>query len=78
MASLGYELLMAPCIARSSAVTLKTKGCQFDNFVVTGGTVSCRNDNLQRHQWRQSSQIDDLLFSVDDINHISWNPHQFS
>ena len=28
------------------SVTLKTKGRQFDNFVVTGGTVSCRNDNL--------------------------------
>ena len=30
--------------------TLKTKGRQFDNFVITGGTVSCRNDNLQCHQ----------------------------
>ena len=29
---------------------LKTKGRQFDNFVVTGGTVSCRNDNLLCHQ----------------------------
>ena len=35
----------------ASTETLKTKGRQFDNFVVTGGTVS-------------SSQIDDLLFSV--------------
>ena len=40
---------------------------QFDNVVVTGGTVSCHNDNLWCHQWRQSCQIDDLfkpLFSV--------------
>ena len=33
-------------------------------LVVTGGTVSCRNDNLRCHQWRQSCQIDNLLFSV--------------
>ena len=35
-----------------------------ENFVVIGGTVSCRNDNLWCQQWRQSCQIDDLLFSV--------------
>ena len=40
------------------------KDNQFDNFVVTGGTVSCRYDNLRCHQWRQSYQIDTLLFSV--------------
>ena len=45
--------------------SLKTKDYQFDNFVVTGGTVSCHNDNLQCHQWWQSCQLDDLLFSVD-------------
>ena len=28
---------------------LKTKDHQFDNLVVTGGTVSCRNDNLRCH-----------------------------
>ena len=44
--------------------TLKTKSCQFDNFVVIGGTVSCRDDNLRCHQRRQSCQIDDILFSV--------------
>ena len=27
-------------------MTLKTKGRQFDNFVVTGGSGSYRNDNL--------------------------------
>ena len=47
--------------------SLKTKDRQFDNVVVTGGTVSCPNDNLWCHQWRQSCEIDDLLdllFSV--------------
>ena len=42
----------------------ETTDRQFDNVVVTGGTVSCHNDNLWCHQWRQSCQIDDLLFSV--------------
>ena len=45
-------------------ISLKTKDHQFDNFVITGGTVSCHYDNLQCHQWQQSRQIDDLLFSV--------------
>ena len=44
--------------------SLRIKDCQFDNFVVTGGTVSCRYDNIRCHQSRQSCQIDDLLFSV--------------
>ena len=26
------------------SITLKTKGPQFDNFVVTGGNISCHND----------------------------------
>ena len=43
----------------------ENKGRQFDNFVVTGGTVSCHN-NLRCHQWRQSCQIDILLFSVQE------------
>ena len=43
---------------------LKTKGRQFDNFVVTGGTVSCRNDNFRCHQIRQCCQFDNLLLSV--------------
>ena len=34
------------------------------NLVVTGVTVSRRHDNIRCHQWRQSCQIDDLLFSV--------------
>ena len=45
-------------------VALKTKGCQFDNFVVTDGTVSCHYDNLRCHQWRQNYQINNLLFSM--------------
>ena len=40
------------------------KDRQFDNFVVTDGTASCLNDNLQYRQGRQSCQIDNLLFSV--------------
>ena len=45
-------------------VALKTKGRQFDNFVVISDTLSCHNDNLRRHQLRQSCQIDNILFSV--------------
>ena len=45
-------------------VALKTKGRQFDNFVVISDTLSCHNDNLRCHQLRQSCQIDNLLFSV--------------
>ena len=47
-------------------ITLKSKGCQFDNFVVTGGTVvtGCHSDNSLCHQWQQSCQIDIILFSV--------------
>ena len=44
--------------------SLRTKECQFDNFVVTGGTVSFHYDNLRYHQSRQKLQIGDLLFSV--------------
>ena len=44
--------------------SLNTKDRQFDNVVITGGTVSCHKDNLWCPQWRQSCQIDDLLFSV--------------
>ena len=51
--------------------TLKTKSRQFDNLVVTGGTVSCHSDNLRCHQWRRSCQSDDLLFSV---NYSQWTP----
>ena len=47
-----------------SSVCRKQKDHQFDNIVITGGAVSCHNDNLQCNQWQQSRQIDDLLFSV--------------
>ena len=40
------------------------KDIQFDNFVVTGGTGRCHYDKLRCHQWRQSYQSDDILFSV--------------
>ena len=42
----------------------ENKARQFDPFVVIAGTVSCRNDNLECHQLRQSWQIDHLLYSV--------------
>ena len=45
-------------------VALKKKCHQFDNFVVTSGTISCLYDNLRHHQWRQCCQTDDLSFSV--------------
>ena len=60
-------------------LTITDNKGQFDNFVVTGGTVSCRNDNLRCHRWQQSCQIDDLLFSVIVFNYtvhflnILWN-----
>ena len=48
----------------SEFASLKTKDWQFNNFVVTGGTVSCRNDTSRCQHWPQSCNIDDLLFSV--------------
>ena len=33
---------------------LKTESRHDANFVVTGGTVGCLNDNFMFHQWRQS------------------------
>ena len=42
---------------------LKTGDRQFDNIIVTGGTVSCYYDNLRCHQWRKSCQIGNLLLS---------------
>ena len=45
-------------------ITLKTKSRQFDIFVVTGGTISCHNDNLQRNQRQQNCQIDNPLFPM--------------
>ena len=32
----------------------ENKDRQFDDFVVTDGTVGCRNDNLRWHKWRES------------------------
>ena len=47
---------------------LGTKYRQFHNFVVTGGTVSCRCGNLRCHQSQQSCQIEELLCSVCHID----------
>ena len=39
-------------------------------FVVTGGTGSCRYNNFLCHQWRRSCHHDDSQFSVNDkTNH---------
>ena len=37
-----YSGMLSPKITIINALSLKPKGCQFDNFVVTGGTLSCR------------------------------------
>ena len=49
----------------------RTKNCQFPNFVVAGGIVSCHYDNLRCHRSRQSCQIDDLLFLF-SVHWVSW------
>ena len=59
-----FTALMVNKLSAVKAVqALKTKGHQFGNFVTIGGTVSCHNNKLQCHQWWQSCQIDDLLYS---------------
>ena len=42
------------------AHSLMARDCQFDDFVVTGGTVSCHYDNLGCHRWWRGCQVDDL------------------
>ena len=49
-----------------SISSLKTKDRQFDNIVVTGGTVSGHKNNFRCHHWRRNCQIDHLWFSVLD------------
>ena len=66
------NVILMQCVSQKTVLgnsalfeySLKTKDRQFDNVVVTGGTVSCHNDNLWCHHGRQSCEIDDLLFSV--------------
>ena len=53
-----------PNVSSSLISGSEKKYNQFDNFVVSDGTVSCRNDNLRCHKWHQSCQIGDILFSV--------------
>ena len=57
-------------LSRSTPATNTWKGPfkkdhQFDNFDVTGGTVSCHNDNLWCHQSRQSCQNGNFFNGVD-------------
>ena len=47
---------------RAAVYTLKLKDSQFNNFVVTVGTISCDTDNLRCHLWRQRCQIDGFCF----------------
>ena len=35
--------------------TMKTESCHDANFVITGDTAGCHNDNLRCHQWRHHS-----------------------
>ena len=44
-------------VANTFMTPKKKKGCQFDIFVRTGGTISCHKDNLQRNQRQQNCQI---------------------
>ena len=39
----------------------QTKSRHDANFVVTGGTGGCHNDNHRCHQWRQSWHHDDSV-----------------
>ena len=43
---------------------LKTESCYSANFVVSGGTAGCDNDNLRCHQWRQSRHHDNSQLSL--------------
>ena len=63
-----FILILLFHMCSTIVISLKTKGRQFDNFAVTGGTVSCRNDNLRCNQWRQSCQIGKLLLYVLENN----------
>ena len=49
------------------AHTLRARDCQFDNFVVAGGTVSCHYDKFRCHRWWRGCRADYLLFSEYDI-----------
>ena len=51
-------------MGKTSDFNWKTKDCQFDNFVITGGTVCCHLDNLRCYQWQQSYQINVCLLSM--------------
>ena len=44
-----------------------------NNFVVTGGTVSCHSDNLRCYQWRQSSD-GTVSCHYDNLRCHQWRP----
>ena len=55
------EIFILNSVWQRDTFTLKTKGHQFDNFVVIGCTVSC-NNNLRCHQWRQVVKLTIFCF----------------
>ena len=76
MSSLYLVLLSAACTSclyfTIVWTPLKTKDRLFDNFVATGGPVSCHSDNLRCHQWRKRYRNDDV-----DAKYMlrHWFPH---
>ena len=54
--------------------TPKRKDRQFDNFVITGGTVSCLKNNLRCHQWWQlGATSDDKVVKLKNLC-FQWRP----
>ena len=68
--SLGFCMLSRSTPATNTWKGPLKKDHQFDNFDVTGGTVSCHNENLWCHQSRQSCQNGNFFNGV-DINELT-------
>ena len=64
-----------PCLhTPNNYIIPETEDHQFENFVVTDGTVSCPKDNLQWHQWRQIYKIAIFCFQwLDNTAHTQCN-----
>ena len=60
---LSFHIAKQICV-NLNLCPLKIKCWYNANFVVTGGTAGCLNDNLQCHQWPQSWHYDNSQFSV--------------
>ena len=70
--NMGTPILVRRHIYIETAPTMRTKDRQYDNFVATGGIVSCHYDNLLCHQAWQICQTDDLLFSMQCLALNHW------